>query len=284
MSEPGPVLIVFQDLDGCLNPANGEELPSGAVAKLSPSQLETLGEYDRAVDESPVQHVVINTGRGLADTLYLLDHFRSPKIRYALLEHSALAYDHFEKSLIDLPHLARQCPWPDLADRYERLSSIDRVLDWYRREGIRHMAEKFQHHLPPFAKTANLSISVPPETGPEELLAALKKELQRALPEEFGFLKFCYTSRYVDVLCEIEKIDGARLMLDYLDIDARHAAAIGDGMNDFSMFLETDHLLCPANAHTLLKDLCRRRGGVISNHSFGAASIGYLRGLPPRRD
>ena len=55
--------IIFQDIDGCLNPDDGEHFSVIPGERLSLRQASMLGAINEAVEASPIEHFVLNSGR-----------------------------------------------------------------------------------------------------------------------------------------------------------------------------------------------------------------------------
>ena len=85
--------IIFQDIDGCLNPADGEHFSVIAGEMPSPNQASMLDAINQAVEASPIEHFIINSGRPLSMVHPILTHLTTPKARYVLLEHACVLFD-----------------------------------------------------------------------------------------------------------------------------------------------------------------------------------------------
>lgn len=273
------VKVVFQDLDGCINTPDGSDLSSAAEGGLTREQARLLGEIGRAIDASPVEQVVLNTGRTLSAVGYIADAIGSDKIRYWLTEHAAHGFDAFESRELDLPELARRAGLHDRAERYAGLARIAAVIDWYHEHGHQRLSERLGVPLPALRKAANLTVAVPDGVPGAELIGALEQLLEETPEIDSEGLLYHHNPYYVDVLCQVGKGDGALLMLGHLGISKVHALAAGDGLNDVSMFEVLDRGFCPANADLQLQQVCRSKGGVVSTECFGAATIALYRSL-----
>ena len=82
--------VVFQDIDGCLNTPSGP-LPDGAGQVPDAEQAAMLKEIGRAIDDSTVSEVVLNTGRGLR-AMDFVKGLASRKVRYLLAELSSAPF------------------------------------------------------------------------------------------------------------------------------------------------------------------------------------------------
>ena len=84
--------IVFHDVDGCLNADANTPISIGGE-QLPPIQKEKLTELGRKFDASSIDHLVINTGRSIQDTLSVVEHIACDKLQYIVGEHGAAFYD-----------------------------------------------------------------------------------------------------------------------------------------------------------------------------------------------
>lgn len=272
--------LAFQDIDGCLNPSSGEDFPPGGVGKLSHDQKAMLHNIGMAMDASNLEVVAINTGRNYEDTAYILEGIQSEKLTYAILEHSAYAWDLSANKEIDLQLMAREQNQHELAERYEFLKHIPELIPWYRERGLHQISEK---HVPVedcLDKAANLSIAIPPSMNGDQLLKALKHEIEQDFPESFHQqLHYCHSNFFVDVLGPVMKADGARLLAKHLNIEEKDCVVIGDSLNDIDLFEAFQHGLCPKNAHPIIKKICQDRNLQLSELSFGEAILNFYQSV-----
>jgi hypothetical protein len=154
------VQLVFQDADGCLNPPQSY-LPDGVGQTASREQARMLREIGRAMDDSCVSQVVLNTGRGSACVDFVIEELRSSKIRYLLAEHGAIAIDTADGTHIDLPAIARRDGPPERAAGYTQLDPIRDVIAWYTETGEAKLSKIFGCPLPALPKFANLTLMIP---------------------------------------------------------------------------------------------------------------------------
>jgi hydroxymethylpyrimidine pyrophosphatase-like HAD family hydrolase len=271
------VKVVFQDVDGCMNTPDATDLSSGPEGGLTEQQAELLGEIGRAIDASPVEAVVLNTGRTHSAVGYIADALASRKTRYWLTEHGAYGYDSQTGEWLDLPALCEAAGRFELAERYASLSRIAALVDWYQRHGVPRLEERFGVRLPALPKAANLTVGVPEQLPPAQLIAAIEDLLVESPDVDERGLVYHYNDYYVDVVSQVGKGDGALLLLDLLGVAVEDALAAGDGLNDQSMFEVLARGFCPANAAPPLKDLCREKGGVVSDHAYGAGTLDLYR-------
>jgi hydroxymethylpyrimidine pyrophosphatase-like HAD family hydrolase len=270
--------VVFQDVDGCLNPLSGP-LPDGPGQSPDAEQARLLDQIGRAIDASTVSDVVLNTGRGLTAMDFIVDSLASTKVRYLLAEHGAVAFDVAGETPIDMRELANRTGPPDRASRYAQLGPIRDAISWYNRAGESQLSALFGHALPALPKTANLTLIVPAGVPPRDLIAAIERALKAN--DDIDSEDFVYHSSdlYVDVISEVSKGDGALLLLEELHAAPEQALAMGDGRNDISMFEVLGSGFCPANAAPELKRLCESRAGVVSSLSCGEAALEFYRTL-----
>jgi hydroxymethylpyrimidine pyrophosphatase-like HAD family hydrolase len=81
------------------------------------------------------------------------------------------------------------------------------------------------------------------------------------------------------VVGQVDKGDGALLLLNELGIHRSEALAMGDGENDIPMFEVLNSGFCPANSALALKRLCEQKGGVVSSLPCSEAALDFYRGL-----
>ena len=122
--------VVFQDIDGCLNAPSGP-LPDGPGQSPTAEQARLLREIGRAMDDSRVSEVVLNTGRSLNAMDFVIEALGSQKLRYTLSEHGAVGFDAKGRVPIDLLELAKQGGSAERAQRYTQLKPIREAISWY---------------------------------------------------------------------------------------------------------------------------------------------------------
>lgn len=273
------IKILFQDVDGCLNPEDGEGFGADASWEPSANQIAMLEAIDGAVDASPLEHLVINTGRFWPICRNLSKYLKTPKLRYFLLEHASVIYDRVEDRNLDLVQMANDCGLPDLAKRYANLETMEQLLSWYDAAGQAAMEAIFGGNMARLEKDCNLSFDFPANADPATVQAAIESLARESLSAEaFAQLEFCRSDSFIDILPEITKMDGITLLSAYLKIDLTDALAMGDYLNDLSIFENFEQVICPANAHPRIIELAQSKGssGHVSPHSFGAALIDFL--------
>jgi hydroxymethylpyrimidine pyrophosphatase-like HAD family hydrolase len=270
--------VVFQDVDGCLNTSDGP-LPDGPGQSPNAEQARMLREIGRAIDDSSVSEVVLNTGRGLSAVDFVVDGLASAKVRYLLVEHGAVAFDIVQHEPVDLRGIAERCGPPDRAARYAQLEPIRDAIEWYNEAGESLLSAAFGRPLPALPKTANLTLMIPDGLRPPDVIDAIERALEDNADVNSSDFVYHFSDLYVDVVSEVSKGDGALLLLEELDTGAEQALAMGDGTNDISMFEVLGSGFCPANSAAELKRVCQQRAGVVSSLRFGEAALELYREL-----
>jgi hydroxymethylpyrimidine pyrophosphatase-like HAD family hydrolase len=280
------IQIIFQDVDGCLNPADGEDFGVTPEWEATPAQIQMLHAIDKAVDSSPLEHFVINTGRFWPILENIVKHLSSPKIRYFVMEHACVIYDRHTGANLDLAETAKACGLHDLAKRYSSLETMRTLLQWYDDHGRKSMEDIYGVPMPRLDKLGNLSFAFPPGTKGEEVLAAIKDEVKTGLSDyDYRKLEFCCSDRFVDILPGIHKMDGIELICAHLGINQERALAVGDYLNDLAVFEAFPRVMCPSNAHPRIKELtaAKQGSGYVSEHPYGKSLIDLLSNLPSRK-
>lgn len=275
------IKIIFQDVDGCLNPVDGEAFGVGVDWEPSASQVKMLETIDSAVEGSSVEHFVINTGRPWPLVRHLVKHFKTPKARYILLEHACVLYDREQDVFINCAELAERCGLDELAARYRNLEIIDTLFHWYKTSGQAQLEARYKVDLTPVEKLGNLSLVIPEGVDGDAMLGHIESLIREQLEnEEVEQLEFLRSDNYIDILPGIHKLDGIHLLTSHLGVDMGHALAVGDYLNDLPVFESFSRVLCPANAHPQIKALTESKGasGHVSALSYGESLLGLLRG------
>jgi hydroxymethylpyrimidine pyrophosphatase-like HAD family hydrolase len=276
------VKIIFQDVYGCLNPADGEAFGVSVDWEPSASQVKMLETIDAAVEASSVEHFVINTGRPWPLVRHLAKHFKTPKVRYFLLEHACVLYDRERDAFIDCAELAERCGLDELAARYRNLEIIETLFDWYRTSGQAQLEAHYQADLTPVEKIGNLSFIIPEGVDGEAILEHIESLVRAQLSaREVDQLEFLRSDNYVDILPGIHKLDGIHLLTAHLGVDLDHALAVGDFLNDLPVFESFSRVMCPVNAHPRIKALAQSKGacGQVSALPYGASLLELLQSL-----
>ncbi|MBF0196999.1 MAG: HAD hydrolase family protein [Planctomycetes bacterium] len=272
--------VIFHDIDGCLNPHMNSHFGTGQEGTLSSEQTSCLEEFALLIDNSPVKSLVLNTGRDYEDTAFIAKAIPSKKLRYLIVEHGAYGWDLQEDHIFNLEELAQRWGSAQLKERYAELEQIKKIMEWYREEG-RIQLERTFGSINILGKEANLSLQVPEGFSADHLLSELKTCLLHEFKHLKDKLQFCHSQRFVDVLGQIHKSDGALLFCQYLGINAEQSLVVGDGLNDVDIFSIWPNLLCPANAHQDVIRLCHERGGTVSEYDCIQASNHFLKNCMP---
>jgi len=273
------IRILFQDVDGCLNPEDGEAFPVVRNFRLTEGQAGMLRRIAEAVDASPVEHFVINTGRHWQMLEPIVAGLPTPKLRYCVMEHACVIFDRREERSLDLSALARRYGMAGLAERFDNLGPMRRLLNWYDRSGQARMEAIFEAGMPRLDKVGNLSVAFPEGTDHDEVMTTMKRLASEAFGADWvSRFEFCRSDRFVDILPGIHKMDGVRLLCAHLEIEPTSALAIGDYLNDRAVFEAAGRVLCPANAHPAIIELTRRKGadGYVSSRAYGGAVLDGL--------
>ncbi|MEM8868710.1 MAG: HAD hydrolase family protein [Verrucomicrobiota bacterium] len=279
---PDDLKIVFQDVDGCLNPEEGEHFGVAIGFTLSAQQIEMLGTINQAIDASSLEHFVINTGRFWPILEPIAAHLPSAKLRYFICEHACVIYDRVTGQNLDLVPLAQRYGLTELAARYENLAVMRALLNWYDAEGCAAMEARYESAMPRLDKVGNLSFAIPESANGDEVLEAIEAMIRRAFtPEVQAKFEYCRSDQFIDILPGIHKLDGLKLMLAHLDLGEPNALAVGDYLNDLAIFENFDRVMCPANAHERIQSLTRTKcaGSYVSSERYGAATLELLKSL-----
>ncbi len=276
---PADIRVLYQDVDGCLNPEDGE--PFGVELDWEPtaSQVAMLGKLSDAIDASPIEHWVINTGRHWDMFGNIARHLPTPKLRYFLLEHACVLYDRERERYLDLEQIAITADLTDLAKRYASLHTVEKLLNWYDTPGRAALEQEFGVQLPRLDKKANLSFEVPEGVDGDELLRNAEAKIRSDFSDtECACMEFFRSDRFVDIIPGIHKLDGIELMTAFLGTSKEQSLAMGDFLNDLPVFEAFANVLCPANAHTRIIELTKSKGasGIASEYSYGAALLNFL--------
>jgi hydroxymethylpyrimidine pyrophosphatase-like HAD family hydrolase len=276
------IKIIFQDVDGCLNPEDGELFGVGVDCEPSANQVAMLEAIDAAVEASPVEHFVINSGRPWPLVRNFVKHFKTPKARYFLLEHACVLYDREEATFINCAELAARCGLVELAARYQNLDIIETLFAWYASRGQAQLEAEYEADLTPVEKVGNLSFFIPDGVDGDAMLLRIEALVRETLSaRQVAQLEFLRSDAYIDILPGIHKLDGIHLLTSHLGVSLDQALAVGDYLNDLAVFESFDRVLCPANAHPRIKALTKSKGttGHVSALPYGAAVLELLRSL-----
>jgi hydroxymethylpyrimidine pyrophosphatase-like HAD family hydrolase len=274
--------IIFQDIDGCLNPADGEHFSTHPDEELSPNQAGMLHTINQAVEASPIEHFIINSGRPWGMVQTILAHLPTSKARYVLLEHACVLYDRKINDYLDCAQLAEACGLSQLAHRYSRVEQIHVLFEWYRTKGQAAIEAHYNTAFPPLDKVGNLSFQIPAHIAGDECLQRIEALARAQLaPQQLEHIQFLRSDSYIDILPGIHKLDGIHLLTAYLDKNLDQVMAMGDYLNDLPVFEAFHRVLCPANAHPRIKALTETKGiyGHVSEQAYGLALLDCLKGI-----
>lgn len=267
--------LVFHDVDGCLNPADGEDF--GPPSRpLSASQRKSLEAVELAVHRAGAG-LIFNTGRSLDDTLHIFEAMPKLCLRYGLFEHSAYGYDFSSQRRIELADLANEQGDEERKTRYGQLAWMDELNHWFREEGSQLLEARTGHRPILLEKSANLSLECPTGVPISQYCNSLRDLVREKGPDAGGIpVHFCHSAFFVDVLASVHKSDGAILLARDLGVDLERCLVVGDGMNDVEIFEAFPRLLCPSNADEELRRVCRSKGGTCSPHPYSEAILHHL--------
>ena len=265
--------VVFHDIDGCLNPADGSPIGAGDDLSMTAAQQSILARVNAAIEASQVEHVVIATGRRLADTLFVTDHLPTPKLRYLLVESGAVAYDRVTEAHLDLASIAVSCGLPDAGTPYNDLSQVHEVIAWYRAGGQQLLEGVVGSPLSEIPKASMLTLRVADSASEAAVLEDLRRLLATQASVDLDALNFYTNAARVDVTSKIDKATGARVILGMLEIAPECATMVGDGSNDLAIFEYLGRGFCPGNAGDAFKSACVAAGGTVLDDVFGEASV-----------
>jgi len=260
-------MILFHDVDGCLNSEDGEHLPMDALA-YSVAQKTRLAELGQLLDHSPVTWLAINTGRALADTETLVPLINSPKLRFLIAEHGAVIVDLLKNQSVE---------WTGHAA--EKLAGVRKLINWFYAGGLAEFGRSVGHELRALQKVSNLTIVVPPTADSDLFFAALQKFVRDVSPfaaEEFVF-HHSKADGFVDIMSSLDKGDGSNRIMALTS--ARQSIAVGNGLNDIPLMEAADLCICPGNSEPELIDLVRQRGGIVAKSHYIHATLDWLRAI-----
>ena len=120
-------MILFHDIDGCLNHPDGTPLGFSRDA-LSARDAQELAHLGELLDQSDFEHIILNTGRVYEDCTYLCDYIGSTKARYLLVEHGSGFWDRETGSSIDLHSIADQHRRKACHRQYQPCAGIDQLV------------------------------------------------------------------------------------------------------------------------------------------------------------
>ena len=270
--------LVFQDIDGCLEDETGEPYPINGKSVLNISQKKYLKNLGLAIDASHVKEVVINTGRSFSDTIDLVKCIGSSKIGLLVLEHGGVIFDLRKDSLLDSSAFAIKNNEPIIGKKFEELSEIKKIVSWFRGEGVSQLGKVLACDLSILPKELNVSFEIPENKTGKDVIVQVEQLVRKALPHvDYEKINFCYNHTYIDIIGALEKSDGARLVLKMLGVKEENTCAIGDHINDYSIFDMLDFVYCPSNAYEGLKEKVLEKNCLVSEKAFGHASLDFYK-------
>lgn len=272
-------MILFQDIDGCLNTPDGSILDF-TTAVLTDQQKKAFRDFGALLDRSAVASLVINTGRSWPATKFICDAINSYKIRYALTEHASELWDVKANISLDLLKISDKLGMHDIRDAQESVLRVRELISWFDSTGNRLIALDIGysgaiHYLRD--KTSNLTIQVPHDIDGANLLSALKASIATAGAFKSDNFTFHYSSAFglVDVIGQVDKGMGVKVLTKFLGGSAADTFAVGDGLNDLPMLHAVNFPICPANAEPEVQDFCKVNG-LASNASYIEAVTSWL--------
>jgi hydroxymethylpyrimidine pyrophosphatase-like HAD family hydrolase len=275
-------MIVFQDVDGCLNTPDGAALDI-ATCILTEQQRFALKEFGELLDSSAVTHLVVNTGRSWQATKFICEAINSTKVRYVLTEHGSELWDLKTNTALDLMMISEALGLVTIRAALKSVRHVRDLMLWFQTTGNSLVCADMGY--PGLIsclddKTSNLTLRIPSEVDGDSLLSALQASILNE--ENFAGVEFVFhhnrADGFIDVMGEIDKGMGVELVTRYLGGSYAETFAIGDGLNDLPMFHAVNYPICPANAMVAVQDLCKARG-YRSDASYIAAVTTWLTGL-----
>ena len=260
-------MILFHDVDGCLNAEDGEGLPMDSSA-FTPAQQSRLGELGQLLDRSPVSWLAINTGRALSDTETLVPMISSTKLRFLIAEHGAVIID-----------LHKNCSLEWTGDAAEKLADIRQLINWFDEGGLARFGERVRHELSALQKASNLTIAIPSTVDSDWIYGELQAFVETESPfdpEDFVF-HHGKADGFMDIMSTLDKGDGVQRIMALTE--AQKAIAVGNGINDIPMMVSADLCICPANSEPELINIVRQRDGIFARSSYIHATLDWLREL-----
>jgi len=263
--------IVFHDIDGCLNADANTPIPIGNE-RLSQNQLAKLKELGRKLDVSSIDHLVINTGRAMDETLSVVNGIASKKLQYVIAEHGAVYRDVINnKCIYPLGHMA------------EKLELIVSFISWYRETGAKILNERVGTEVPILGKAANLTLDARNGLDSQHIYDVLKTMVKSDAPFDYNQLIFHHSKPdgFVDVMGKIDKGNGIEVISSLISklenpAETIRSIAIGNGLNDMSMLEVATIPVCPRNSEHEVRNFCRSRSGVVSEFEYIDATLHWL--------
>jgi hydroxymethylpyrimidine pyrophosphatase-like HAD family hydrolase len=270
--------ILFHDVDGCLNTADGAALPFESAKLLSSQKgaLRTLGE---SLDDSDIDIMVLNTGRSMAATIFIAEAIGSAKLRYVIAEHGALGYSMHDERHIDFAYHSTSLP--QLGSVYATVNKIESLVNWYVSEGANLLANEIGHRVVASPKRANLTLKIPDGLRGDKMMSIVRSLIETYSPVASDKLVYHHSvsDGYVDVMAEVDKGDAVQIICHLESHSDLHTYAVGNGANDLPMFRQVDVCVAPSNSDDLLLSYLKEKSGIISEYSFIDATLALLKTL-----
>lgn len=272
-------MILFQDVDGCLNTPDGSVLDF-TTAVLTDQQQKAFRDFGALLDSSTVANLVINTGRSWPATKFICDAINSKKIRYALTEHASELWDVKANISLDLLQMSENLGMHEIRDAQESVLRVRELISWFESTGNRLLASHVGysgifHYLRD--KTSNLTIQVPHDVNGDDFLLSLKASIatEAAFGEDNFVFHYSRAFGLVDVMSQADKGMGVKVLTKFLGGSTADTFAVGDGLNDLPMLHAVNYPICPANAEPEVQNLCKVKG-LVSNASYIGAVTSWL--------
>ncbi len=268
--------VLFHDVDGCLNATDGEPLPF-STSPFTDTQSTLLRRLAAAVDASPIDRLVLNTGRSLHDTLNVAEQLNTSKLSHLVVEHGAIYYDMSTDTRLDAGSHAHSDD-DDLATALASQSTVEAMLDWYATTGRQALKDRTGVDFAPQAKDANLTVVIHESLPGEALIDTLRELIEGHNLTWLDHLVFHHSSSegYVDVMSLVSKATGVEIVKRMHPGQTVETFAVGNGLNDLPMLRAVDYPICPNNADDEVREFCTNAGGEISPHSYIEASIDWV--------
>ena len=278
-------LILFHDVDGCLNPENGAAL-SYQADQLSQEATTSLNALGRALDESPVDVFVLNTGRSWQASKHLCSAIGSSVVQYALTEHATQLWNVATGTRVDLGQVVSSTGYEEMAAALQRVCIVEDLIQWFVAEGARKLAASIGAKtdiITSADKTSNLTFSIPLDADGAAWMDALKRLIEVDFGADTHAFNFHHSAPdgFVDVMPKVDKGMGLQLLQSMHRSDSFTSVAVGNGLNDLPMLEVADLAVCPSNSEPAVVEYCQRKG-YVSDRSFVGATFGWLSGIARR--
>lgn len=275
-------MIVFQDVDGCLNTPDGSVLDF-STATLTDQQEIAFRELGALLDSSAIASFVINTGRSWPATKFICEAINSNKIRYALTGHASELWDVKANVALDLLQISDELGMHEIREAHKSVARVRDLMSWFHSTGNLLVTSDIGYSGQISSlrdKTSNLTIEVPNGVDGDDLLSSLKASIANEDQFSGDNFVFHYSRAHglIDVMGQVDKGMGVKVITKFLDGSTADTFAIGDGLNDLSMLQAVNYPICPANAELEIQDLCKAKGHR-SDASYIAAVTSWLQSL-----